>query len=59
MVTARWCGRNQLVNTVGMQGSGLVPVAGCPVQRANVSNETEIHAVVTYEVFLDELLPIR
>ncbi len=59
MVTARWCGRNQLVNTAIMHESGTVPVACCPVQRASVSKEYEYHAVMTYEVGLVELLPIR
>jgi hypothetical protein len=32
MVTARWCGRNQLVSIVGMYASAWVPVACCPTQ---------------------------
>jgi hypothetical protein len=30
-----------------------------PAQRVRVNEEHEIHGVVTYEVFLPELLPIR
>jgi hypothetical protein len=39
--------------------AGWVPVAWCPVQRASVSKEHDIHAVVTYKVGLVELMPIR
>jgi hypothetical protein len=44
------------VLTAGMRGSGKVPVAWCPAQRARVNEEHEIHAVRTYEVKLVELL---
>jgi hypothetical protein len=59
MVTARWCGRNQLVSTASVHGCGWVPVGYCPAQRANMSEELEINAVLTYKVFHAELSPIR
>ncbi len=58
MVTARWCGTNQLVSAVGMHGSAMVLVRW-PAQRVSVSEEHENHAVTAYEVGLPELLPIR
>ncbi len=42
----------------GQARKWIVPVTCCPAQRVRGSEEHEIHAV-TYEVFLEELLPIR